>query len=233
VANCLGIEPLPVKPGSPTRPVPGFAIAVLDAHGEPLPPGEQGALAVRLPLPPGSLPTLWNDDAGFRRAYLTEHPGYYSTGDGGYIDADGYVFVMGRTDDVINVAGHRLSTGEFEEVLSAHPAIAECAVIGIADEIKGTVPLGLVVLKAGVTLDAETLQRELVAKIRDEVGPVASFHRCLVVARLPKTRSGKVLRSTMRAIADGRPWNPPATIEDPAVLVEIEAALRRAPHAAG
>ena len=231
VANCLGIEALPVKPGSPTRPVPGFDVAVLDPHGEPLPPGEQGALAVKLPLPPGSLPTLWNDDAGFRRAYLAEHPGYYSTGDGGYVDADGYVYVMGRTDDVINVAGHRLSTGEFEQVLAAHPAIAECAVIGIADEIKGTVPLGLVVLKAGVTLDATSLQRELVAKIRDEVGPVAGFHRCIVVARLPKTRSGKVLRSTMRAIADGRPWNAPATIEDPAVLAEIETALRGAPPA--
>ncbi len=226
VANCLGIEMLPVRPGSPTRPVPGFEVVVLDPHGEPMSPGEQGALAVRLPLPPGSLPTLWNDEAGFRRAYLAEHPGYYSTGDGGYVDADGYVYVMGRTDDVINVAGHRLSTGEFEEVLAAHPAIAECAVIGIADEIKGTVPLGLVVLKAGVTLDATTLQRELVAKIRDEVGPVASFHRCLVVTRLPKTRSGKVLRATMRAIADGRPWTAPATIEDPAVLGEIEAVLR-------
>jgi propionyl-CoA synthetase len=233
VANCLGIEALPVKPGSPTRPVPGFAVAVLDPQGEPLPVGQQGALAVRLPLPPGSLPTLWNDDAGFRRAYLAEFPGYYSTGDGGYVDADGYVFVMGRTDDVINVAGHRLSTGEFEEVLAAHPAIAECAVIGVADEIKGTVPLGLVVLKAGVTLEAATLQRELVAKIRDEVGPVASFHRVLVVTRLPKTRSGKVLRATMRAIADGRPWNAPATIEDPAVLGEIEAVLRSAPPVAG
>jgi propionyl-CoA synthetase len=232
VANCLGIEALPVKPGSPTRPVPGFDIAVLDAQGEPLPPGQQGALAVRLPLPPGSLPTLWNDEAGFRRAYLAEHPGYYTTGDGGYVDADGYVFVMGRTDDVINVAGHRLSTGEFEEVLAAHPAIAECAVIGVADEIKGTVPLGLVVLKAGVTVDAATLQRELVAKIRDEVGPVASFHRVLVVTRLPKTRSGKVLRATMRAIADGRPWSAPATIEDPAVLGEIEGMLHGAPPVA-
>jgi propionyl-CoA synthetase len=232
VANCLGIEALPVKPGSPTRPVPGFEVTVLDSHGEPLPPGEQGALAVRLPLPPGSLPTLWNDEPGFRRAYLAEYPGYYSTGDGGYVDADGYVFVMGRTDDVINVAGHRLSTGEFEEVLAAHPAIAECAVIGVADEIKGTVPLGLVVLKAGVTVEASALQRELVAKIRDEVGPVASFHRCLVVARLPKTRSGKVLRATMRAIADGRPWNAPATIEDPSVLGEIEAVLRGMPPAA-
>jgi propionyl-CoA synthetase len=233
VANCLGIETLPVKPGSPTRPVPGFDVVVLDAAGEMLPAGGQGALAVRLPLPPGSLPTLWNDDAGFRAAYLAEHPGFYTTGDGGYVDADGYVFVMGRTDDVINVAGHRLSTGEFEQVLAAHPAVAECAVIGVADELKGTVPVGLVVLKAGVATDVATLQRELVAKIRDEVGPVASFHRCLVVARLPKTRSGKVLRSTMRAIADGRPWNAPATIEDPAVLGEIEAALRAGSATAG
>jgi propionyl-CoA synthetase len=206
---------------------------VLDTAGEMLPAGGQGALAVRLPLPPGSLPTLWNDDAGFRAAYLAEHPGFYTTGDGGYVDADGYVFVMGRTDDVINVAGHRLSTGEFEQVLAAHPAVAECAVIGVADELKGTVPVGLVVLKAGVATDVATLQRELVAKIRDEVGPVASFHRCLVVARLPKTRSGKVLRSTMRAIADGRPWNAPATIEDPAVLGEIEAALRAGSATAG
>jgi propionyl-CoA synthetase len=213
--------------------VPGFDVVVLDAAGEMLPAGGQGALAVRLPLPPGSLPTLWNDDAGFRAAYLAEHPGFYTTGDGGYVDADGYVFVMGRTDDVINVAGHRLSTGEFEQVLAAHPAVAECAVIGVADELKGTVPVGLVVLKAGVATDVATLQRELVAKIRDEVGPVASFHRCLVVARLPKTRSGKVLRSTMRAIADGRPWNAPATIEDPAVLGEIEAALRAGSATAG
>ncbi len=228
VANCLGIEALPVKPGSPTRPVPGFVVVVLDAHGEPLPPGEQGALVVPLPLPPGSLPTLWNDDDGFHKAYLAEHPGFYTTGDGGYVDADGYVFVMGRTDDVINVAGHRLSTGEFEQVLAAHPAVAECAVIGVADELKGTLPVGLVVLKAGVTTEPAVLQRELVAKIRDEVGPVASFHRCLVVQRLPKTRSGKVLRATMRAIADGRPHVVPATIEDPAVLAEIEAAFRAA-----
>jgi propionyl-CoA synthetase len=228
VANCLGIEQLPVKPGSPTRPVPGYEIAVLDAAGDALPPGTQGALAVRLPLPPGSLPTLWNDDEGFRRAYLAEHPGFYTTGDGGYVDADGYVFVMGRTDDVINVAGHRLSTGEFEEVLAAHPQVAECAVIGVADELKGTVPVGLVVLKAGVKADPATLERELVARIRDEVGPVASFHRCLVVQRLPKTRSGKVLRATMRAIADGREYTVPATIEDPAVLGEIAAALGRA-----
>ncbi|MCU0758288.1 MAG: propionyl-CoA synthetase [Steroidobacteraceae bacterium] len=227
-ANCLGIEMLPVKPGSPTRPVPGYEIVVLDAAGESLPAGTQGALAVRLPLPPGSLPTLWNDDEGYRRAYLAEHPGYYTTGDGGYLDADGYVFVMGRTDDVINVAGHRLSTGEFEEVLAAHPQVAECAVVGVADELKGTVPVGLVVLKAGVQADPQALERELVARIRDEVGPVASFHRCLVVQRLPKTRSGKVLRATMRAIADGRDYAVPATIEDPAVLGEIASAFGRA-----
>jgi propionyl-CoA synthetase len=227
-ANCLGIEMLAVKPGSPTRPVPGYELVVLDAAGEALPAGTQGTLAVRLPLPPGSLPTLWNDDEGFRRAYLAEHPGFYTTGDGGYLDADGYVFVMGRTDDVINVAGHRLSTGEFEEVLAAHPQVAECAVVGVADELKGTVPVGLVVLKAGVVADPQVLERELVARIRDEVGPVASFHRCLVVQRLPKTRSGKVLRATMRAIADGRDYATPATIEDPAVLGEIAVAFGRA-----
>ena len=226
VANCLGLGALPVKPGSPTLPVPGFSIDVLDASGHRLPANQQGALAVRLPLPPGCLPTLWRNDTGFEAAYLREHPGYYTTGDGGYLDDDGYVYVMGRIDDVINVAGHRLSTGELEQALAGDAAVAECAVVGVADAIKGTVPLGLVVLKAGVDLPPATLIEQLIVRVRDEVGPVASFQRCLVVSRLPKTRSGKVLRSTLRALADGRTFDVPPTIEDPAVLDEIRAQLR-------
>ena len=226
VANCLGLGLLPVKPGSPTRPVPGYRLEVLDGDGHPLPAGQQGALVVKLPLPPGCLPTLWNNDDGFRTSYLAAHPGWYTTGDGGYVDEDGYVYVMGRIDDVINVAGHRLSTGELEQALAGHPAVAECAVIGVADELKGTVPVGLVVLKAGVATEHGTLLRELVARVRDEVGPVASFQRCHVVGRLPKTRSGKVLRATMRAIADGRAYDTPATIEDPAVLEDIRRTLQ-------
>ena len=225
VANGLGFERLPVKPGSPTLPLPGYALEVLDADNQPLPAGKQGSLAVRLPLPPGCLPSLWNDERGFFDAYLREHPGYYRTGDGGYLDEDGYVFVMGRIDDVINVAGHRLSTGELEQAIAGHAAVAECAVIGVADALKGTVPLGLVVLKAGITRTAAEIVAELIARVREEVGPVASFQRCHVVARLPKTRSGKVLRATMRAIADGRPYEIPATIEDPAALEEIRSTL--------
>lgn len=225
VANGLGFEMMPIKVGSPTLPVPGFAITVLDAANQPVDPLQQGALAVRLPLPPGCLPTLWNNEEGFRNAYLREHPGYFSTGDGGYLDDDGYVFVMGRMDDVINVAGHRLSTGELEQAIAAHPAVAECAVIGVADELKGTVPIGLLVLKAGVAVSSQDVARELVARVRDEVGPVASLQRCYPVARLPKTRSGKVLRATMRAIAVRRPYDIPATIEDPAALEEIRAVL--------
>jgi propionyl-CoA synthetase len=229
VANCLGLGLLPIKPGSPTRPVPGFALEVLDGDGHPVPAGTQGALVLKLPLPPGCLPTLWNNDAGFRASYLSAHPGYYTTGDGGYVDADGYVYVMGRIDDVINIAGHRLSTGELEQAVAGHPAVAECAVIGVADELKGTVPVGLAVLKAGIAADPALIAREIVARVREEVGPVASFQRCLVVARLPKTRSGKVLRATMRALADGRAFETPATIEDPAVIEEIRAALRSVP----
>ncbi len=225
VANCLGIEQLPIKPGSPAKAVPGFAIHVVDESGKQVGPGEQGALVAKLPLPPGSLPTLWNNDEQFVASYLTAYPGYYHTGDGGYIDADGYVYVMGRTDDVINIAGHRLSTGELEQALAGHAAVAECAVIGVADELKGTVPVGLVVLKAGVSDTHASLTAQLIDRVRDEVGAVASFKRCLVVARLPKTRSGKILRATMRAIADGRDFTVPATIEDPAVLAEIMRAL--------
>jgi propionyl-CoA synthetase len=227
VANGLGFKTLPIKAGSPTLPVPGFDIVVLNNEGRVLGAHKQGSLAVRLPLPPGCLPTLWNNDDGFCSAYLREHPGYYTTGDGGYIDEDGYVFVMGRIDDVINVAGHRLSTGELEQALASHVAVAECAVIGVADALKGTVPVGLVVLKAGVTTPAAEIVLELIARVRSEVGPVASFQRCHIVSRLPKTRSGKVLRATMRAIADDRPYEVPATIEDPDALDEIRHLLSR------
>ncbi len=226
VANCLGLGLLPTRVGSPTKPVPGFEVCVLDDRGVELPRGTQGALALRLPLAPGSLPTLWNNDAGFLQSYLERWPGYYATGDGGYIDADGYVYVLGRTDDVINVAGHRLSTGELEQALSGHAEVAECAVIGVSDALKGTVPVGLVVRKAGAATPPTELQAQLVRRVRDEVGPVAAFQRCYIVARLPKTRSGKILRGTMRRIADGVPYETPATIEDPLVLDEIARALR-------
>lgn len=226
-SNCLGIEPLPVKYGSPACPVPGYDVKILDESGAPCPPGTSGAIAVRLPLPPGSLPTLWNNEAGFIRSYLSRFPGYYETADAGYIDEDGYLYVMSRTDDVINVAGHRLSTGAMEEVLSGHPDVAECAVIGIPDELKGQVPLGLVVLKSGVCREEAHIVAELVARVREEIGPVAAFKQAAIVARLPKTRSGKVLRGTMRRIAAGQPWQLPATIEDPTALDGISDALRR------
>ena len=231
-ASCRGLEPpLPVKPGSPGKPVPGYDVRILDDDGREVPPGTSGHIALRLPLPPGCLPTLWQDDEGFVRAYLARFPGHYATGDGGHLDADGYLWVMGRTDDVINVAGHRLSTGAMEEVLARHPDVAECAVIGVADALKGQVPLGLVVLKAGVARAPDEVARELVERVRREIGPVASLKQVLVVARLPKTRSGKVLRSTMRRIADAEPWSAPPTIDDPAALEEVEAALRAAGYA--
>jgi len=225
-SNCLGIEALAVKPGSPTRAVPGYQLEVLDQHGEPAPTDTQGSITIRLPLPPGCLTTLWGDDDRFVSSYLSQFPGSYLTGDGGHLDADGYLFVMGRIDDVINVAGHRLSTGGMEEVLAAHQAVAECAVIGVADQLKGQLPLGLVVLKAGVDIDPADLEAELVQMVRDEIGAVASFKRVVVVARLPKTRSGKLLRATMRAMADGRDPQVPSTIEDPAVLDELGPVLR-------
>ncbi len=224
-ANCLGIEHLPVKPGSPTKAVPGYDVQILDGDGIPVGPGTEGAVVIRLPLPPGTLPTLWRDDDRFVRSYLEKFPGYYVTGDGGHTDQDGYLFVMGRVDDVINVAGHRLSTGTMEAVLATHPSVAECAVIGVHDELKGQVPLGLVVLKAGVEQDPEALRAELVAMVRDEVGAVASFKEVVVVDRLPKTRSGKILRGTMRSIADGHAVSVPSTIDDPAILDEIRDAL--------
>ncbi len=234
-ANPFGIEPLPVKRGSPSVPMPGYDVHVLDEGGNPLPAGNLGAIAIRLPLPPGTLPSLWNADQRFRSAYLTTFPGYYETGDAGYIDEDGYLYIMARTDDVINVAGHRLSTGAMEEVLSAHPAVAECAVIGVADSLKGQMPLGFLCLKKGVTQTADQVQKEVVRMVRDQIGPVAAFKTAVVVDRLPKTRSGKILRATMAKIADGQAFKTPATIDDPAVLDEIGAVLKGAgfPGAAG
>ncbi len=217
-ANLRGLDPMPLKPGSPSVPVPGYDVQVLGADGAALGPGQEGAICLRLPLPPGTLSTVWGDDERYVRGYLSAFPGYYLTGDGGYLDEDGYLYVMGRTDDVINVAGHRLSTGSMEAVLAAHPAVAECAVIGVHDELKGQVPRGFVVLKAGVTGSAEQLSAELVQSVRDQIGAVAALRQVDVVPALPKTRSGKILRRTMREIADGRSPGVPSTIEDPAVL---------------
>ncbi len=224
-ANCMGIEQLPVKPGSPTRAVPGYAVEVLDENGEPVKPGDIGRIMIKLPLPPACLPTLWGNEERYFQSYLAIQPGYYLSGDAGYIDEDGYIFVMSRIDDIINVAGHRLSTGGMEAVLAGHQDVAECAVIGAADQLKGELPLGLVVLKSGVTRDHALIQKELVTKVRDEIGPVAAFKTVVIVPRLPKTRSGKTLRGTMKSIADGKEYKAPATIDDPAILGEIEAAL--------
>lgn len=224
-ANCLGREQLPIVAGSPARPVPGYNVAVLDEQGEPVAAGTIGALVVKNPLPPGTFTTLWNAPQRYQSAYFEKFPGYYETGDAGYIDDNGYVFVMARTDDVINVAGHRLSTGAIEEVLAGHPAVAECAVIGIACPMKGQLPLGLLVLNAGVRQSEDEIVAEAIAKVRADIGPVAAFKLCAVVNRLPKTRSGKILRATMRSIADGKAWKMPATIDDPAILDEIAEVL--------
>ncbi|WP_340686954.1 propionyl-CoA synthetase [Amycolatopsis coloradensis] len=224
-ANPRGLEPMPVKAGSSTKPVPGWDVRILDRAGGQLPAGEEGAIVITLPLPPGSLPTLWGADERYREEYLSQHPGYYLTGDSGYIDEDGYLFVMGRTDDVINVAGHRLSTGSIEAVLASHPAVAECAVIGIKDQLKGQLPRGFVVLKTGADIDDSTLSSELVALVRQDIGPFAAFRDVSIVEALPKTRSGKILRKTMRGIADGRTDPVPPTIEDPAVLEALRAVL--------
>ncbi|MGX5777300.1 propionyl-CoA synthetase [Methylorubrum zatmanii] len=224
--NPLGIERLPVKYGSTAKPMPGYDLHVLDEAGKPVPPGTMGTIALKLPLPPGCLPTLWGSEARFRESYLTTFPGFYDTSDAGVVDEDGYVTVLGRTDDIINVAGHRLSTGGMEAVLAAHPDVAECAVIGIRDALKGEAPCGFVVLKSGVAKDAETVERELVARVRDEIGPVAAFKLALTVGRLPKTRSGKILRGTMKRIADGQDFAMPPTIEDPAALDEIGESLK-------
>jgi propionyl-CoA synthetase len=225
-ANCVGLGMLPVKPGSPTKIVPGYDIQVLGEDNRPVPAGQIGSIAVKLPMPPGSLPTLWNNDAGYERSYLTRHPGFYLTGDAGYKDEDDYIYIMSRVDDIINVAGHRLSTGAMEEVLSSHPDVAECAVMGVVDEIKGEVPVGLVVTKAGVARGDAELCRELVELVREKIGPVAAFKTVAVVKRLPKTRSGKILRGTMKKIADGVDYGVPATIDDPAVLSEIGHSLK-------
>jgi propionyl-CoA synthetase len=225
-ANCLGIEQLPIVPGSPARAVPGYDVQALDSDGNPVAAGDIGALAIRLPLPPGNFITLWNAEQRFVDSYFSRFPGYYETGDAGYIDENGYVYVMARTDDVINVAGHRLSTGAMEEVLAEHPDVAECAVIGVADAMKGQLPLGFIVLNAGVTRDYGDIVAESIQHVRDKIGPVAAFKLCAVVDRLPKTRSGKILRATMRKIADGESWKMPATIDDPAILDEITEALR-------
>ena len=232
-ANCIGIEELPIKEGSPTKAVPGMNVQALDDSGTPVRPGEIGALVVKLPLPPGTLPTLWNAEQRFREAYFTQFPGYYQTGDAGFIDEDGYVFVMTRTDDVINVAGHRLSTGAMEEVLASHPDVAECAVIGVADALKGQLPLGFLVLNAGCARAQDEIRGEVVKLVRKQIGPVAAFKTATIVQRLPKTRSGKILRGTMQKIADDEEWRMPATIDDPVILDEIAEALRGVGYARG
>ena len=224
--NPVGLGMLPVKLGSPGVAMPGYTMEVLDDEGHPVPAGTLGNVVVRLPLPPGCFPTLWNADERFRSAYLDEFPGYYKTADAGYIDEDGYLFIMARTDDIINVAGHRLSTGAMEEVIAGHPDVAECAVIGVADEMKGQLPMGFVVLSAGVGRDVKEIEREIVALVREKIGPVAAFRTAVPVKRLPKTRSGKILRATMQKIADREDWSMPATIDDPAVLDEIGEALK-------
>ncbi|RCW86758.1 propionyl-CoA synthetase [Paracoccus lutimaris] len=224
-ANPIGIEVMPTKLGSPSVPMPGYDVQVLDEGGNPVPRGTLGAIAIKLPLPPGTLPTLWNAESRFRKSYLDHFPGHYETGDAGYVDEDGYLYIMARTDDVINVAGHRLSTGAMEEVLASHPAVAECAVIGVADSLKGQSPLGFLCLKAGVTTPHDQVVNEVVRMVRDRIGPVAAFRSACVVDRLPKTRSGKILRATMAKIADGEEFKMPATIDDPAVLDEIRTAL--------
>ncbi|MDJ0915443.1 MAG: propionyl-CoA synthetase [Desulfobacterales bacterium] len=225
-ANCLGLHQFDVKEGSPTKPAPGWNLNVLDPETrEPVGSGDIGALVVKLPLPPGTLPTLWNNDERFIESYMGEFPGYYKTADAGYIDADGYAFVMARTDDIINVAGHRLSTGAMEEVLADHPDVAECAVLGVDDQLKGQVPIGFIVLNAGVDRDQGEIIKEVIQMVRDRIGPVASFKTATVVKRLPKTRSGKILRGTIQKIADNKEYKTPATIDDPAILEEIEDAL--------
>ncbi|OWY03633.1 MULTISPECIES: propionyl-CoA synthetase [Thioclava] len=225
-ANPIGIEELPTKVGSPSVPMPGYDIQVLDEGGHPVEAGQLGAIAIKLPLPPGTLPTLWNAEARFKKAYLEQFPGYYETGDAGYVDEDGYLYIMARTDDVINVAGHRLSTGAMEEVLAGHPDVAECAVIGVADELKGQTPLGFLCLSSGCNRPHEEIVKECVSRVREQIGPVAAFKLATVVDRLPKTRSGKILRATMVKIADGQEWKMPATIDDPAILDEITEALK-------
>jgi propionyl-CoA synthetase len=223
--NPMGIEQMPTKPGSATYPSPGFDIKILADNGEELPANTEGNIAVKLPLPPSCLTTIWGDKERFIKGYLSDFPGYYTSGDGGYFDDEGYLFVMGRTDDVINVAGHRLSTGEIEEVIASHNAVAECAVVGIDDALKGQIPLGFVVLKAGIDITKEELEKELVAKVRESIGAIVCYKESIILKRLPKTRSGKILRKTMMCIVDNKPYTMPATIDDPAILDEIKDAL--------
>jgi propionyl-CoA synthetase len=223
-ANCIGLERFPVKPGSCTKAVPGYDVRVLNESNKEVRANQIGSIAIKLPLPPGCLPTLWNNDAGYQQSYLSAHPGYYLTADAGYKDEDGYLWIMSRTDDIINVAGHRLSTGAMEEILASHPDVAECAVVGVADEIKGEVPLGLIVLRAGVQR-TDTIIQELIQMVRERIGPVASFKVATIVKRLPKTRSGKILRGTMKQIADGVTYRLPATIDEPTTLDEITESL--------
>lgn len=225
--NPVGIEMMLTKPGSATVPSPGFDVQVVDPSGQQMPAGEQGQIAVKLPLPPGCLLTVWGDDERFHKSYLAPIPGFYSSGDGGFVDEDGYVFIMGRTDDVINVAGHRLSTGEMEEVVASHPAIAECCVVGAHDDMRGQVPVGLVLIKDGATIEHDELEDELIEMVRDKIGAIACFRRAMVVERLPKTRSGKILRRVIRQIADGEEYTVPSTIDDPAILEEISTQFRR------
>jgi propionyl-CoA synthetase len=224
--NPMGIEQLPVKHGSPAVPMPGYDVQVLDDAGHPVGPNTLGNIVVKLPLAPGNLPTLWNAGTRFRDAYLSEFPGYYKTADAGFIDEDGYIFIMARTDDIINVAGHRLSTGGMEEAIASHPDVAECAVVGIADAMKGQLPAGFVVINSGVDRDMAEIEKEIVGLVREKIGPVAAFKIVMTVKRLPKTRSGKILRATMQKIADGESWKMPATIDDPAILEEITDTLR-------
>ena len=225
-STCLGIDDTPIRVGSPGRAVPSWKVMVLDTAGHPVKAGEIGSIVVKLPMPPGCLPTLWNNDDRFVESYMAEFPGYYKTGDAGYIDEDGFIYVMARTDDIINVAGHRLSTGGMEEVLAAHPDVAECAVVGAADALKGQVPLGFLVLKSGVDRAGDTVVAEVVKMVREKIGPVAAFKEAVIIQRLPKTRSGKILRGTMQKIADGEDYPMPATIDDPAILDEITIALK-------
>jgi len=225
-ANCQGIEAMPIVPGSPSVAVPGYDVRVLDNDGDSVEPGEIGSIVVKLPLPPGTFTTLWNARERYLSAYFERFPGFYETGDAGYIDENGFVFVMARTDDVINVAGHRLSTGGMEEVLANHPDVAECAVMGVNDELKGQLPVGLVILNSGTQKNSDEICKELIQKVREDIGPVAAFKSVAVVEKLPKTRSGKILRGTLRSIADSKSWNMPATIEDPSVLDDITQTLK-------
>ena len=225
-ANMAGLELLETRPGSPTLPVPGYDLRIFDETGHEVGPNQEGAVVLKAPLPPGALPTVWGDHERYLEAYWSEFEGFYLTGDGGYRDEDGYVYIMGRIDDVINVAGHRLSTGQLEEVVAEHPAVAECTVVGISDADKGQVPVGLVLLKDGVNIAADTLEGELVQRVRQAIGPFANFKRAVVVNRLPKTRSGKILRSLLRKMIDGESYSTPSTVDDPAVVPEIAERLR-------